>query len=585
MKGLTKRMLAVTLALAMTVLGCVPAFAGSEAPTMTVEKVYQLVEALPNVMDITIADKAKIEEATKAYDLLSDIDKSKFDEMDGSKSSQSMGRELESAQWKLYACEKVDNSTTLADGEYSETSTPSITSEFSKGKSTSGRQRPWIIENVMVKEGKAIATIKVQSKSYTYIITNGEKYTDYKIAGKYTYFYNVPIDLNGETYLAGYSDAMENEIMFKITNKIDETPAEPAATPYKIVANHTGMFKIIDAYEKKVDGKDYLYITLSGDGYHELFKGTYDEAVATGSDSSKWIIGHERTDSGKVVYPTLNGEESAELNGAWQLAVPINPDDTYIQLQALSNNHKKDGFWWYPRYININQKDKTIEAGDYRENIPLDVINKAKMFKVDSASFDWVGGPHSNNYRIGCLLKMGSKSFTKAYVGPKEEAEKASEKDILSLREDNIFDITVEKIVGRGKNAKIESIFGEKTKISFYSEKSGKWFEKYFTFDKDGRSLLIEDVINSESDADKPDNPVDESGKTDQVNPKPAPENKDSDKSNVSQTEQKQNTEKGNSVKASTEKTPSTGDEAPLEILILIMGLAGLGIVFKKKSL
>ena len=130
---------------------------------------------------------------------------------------------LECAQWALNALREVDASTTLGAGTYSASTTPALSSEYSKGKSTSARQRPWSVKDVTVVDGKAYGTVTVQSDTYTYIYMAGQKFQNTAGKNQHSTFENVPIDLNSTQYLTAYLTSMQTEIVFSITTTIDES--------------------------------------------------------------------------------------------------------------------------------------------------------------------------------------------------------------------------------------------------------------------------------------------------------------------------------------------------------------------------
>ncbi|MCI8593453.1 MAG: hypothetical protein HFI88_14205 [Lachnospiraceae bacterium] len=441
-----------------------------------VQKVEALIGNLPILSEVTEANRSAIEAALTAYNALSEEERKQVDEDTGDKSSQSYGRDLETAVWGLEALKGVDNSTSLADGTYSAATTPALSSTYSKGKSNSSRQKPWSLKEVKVENGKAFATVTVESTSYTQIRTNGAAYPKTNTSGN-SEFANVPVDLNGTMYLAATSSSMNGEIAFTVTNTIKE----PTVVPADNITNNTGMFKVIDAFITELADGKALYITLSGTGYHELFKGTYDQAVATGDDSSNWIVGTVR-DDGKG------------FDGKYQFAIPISDNDGYIQIQALSHSHKKDGWWWYPRYIRLDQSALTLETGDYKETFDLKVTNNVKMFSVKGAEMTIDGGPHSNSYKITSDITMGSASFDKAYIGTAEEAGAAAE--TIALTADHKFQFMVEHIVGTGNAATIQTILEKPTVFSFHSVRNDAWYERVLTFDKNEKTLVINDSNN-----------------------------------------------------------------------------------------
>lgn len=186
-----------------------------------------LISALPDAPKITAAAAgtydAQIAEAAAAYDALPEADQKALDAETCPMSNQSYGRVLECAQWALKAMREVDASTTLGAGTYSASTTPALSSEYSKGKSTSARQRPWSIKDVTVVNGKAYGTVTVESDTYTYIYMAGQKFENTAGKNLHSTFENVPIDLNSTQYLTAYSTSMQTEIVFSITTTIDES--------------------------------------------------------------------------------------------------------------------------------------------------------------------------------------------------------------------------------------------------------------------------------------------------------------------------------------------------------------------------
>ena len=196
-----------------------------EADAVTTAK--SLINALPDAPKITAAAAgtydAQIAAATAAYDALSETDQKALDTETCLTSNQPYGRVLECAQWALNALHEVDASTTLGAGTYSASTTPALSSEYSKGKSTSARQRPWSVKDVTVVDGKAYGTVTVQSDTYTYIYMAGQKFQNTAGKNQHSTFENVPIDLNSTQYLTAYSTSMQTEIVFSITTTIDES--------------------------------------------------------------------------------------------------------------------------------------------------------------------------------------------------------------------------------------------------------------------------------------------------------------------------------------------------------------------------
>lgn len=191
-----------------------------------IETAKALINALPDAPSITAAQLGtydeQIAEAGAAYDALSEADQAALDEQTSLVNSQSYGRVLETAQWALEAIKAADNSTSLPNGLYNADSSPGLTSEYSKGKSSSVRQRPWSVKDVCVVDGKATGTVMVESSTYTYIYMAGKRFENKAKEGEYSTFTNVPIDLNSTMYLTGYSTSMLTEIAFSLTTSIQE---------------------------------------------------------------------------------------------------------------------------------------------------------------------------------------------------------------------------------------------------------------------------------------------------------------------------------------------------------------------------
>ena len=191
-----------------------------------IEAAKALINALPDAPSITAAQLGtydeQIAEASAAYDALSEADQAALDEQTSLVNSQSYGRVLETAQWALEAIKAADNRTSLPNGLYNADSFPGLTSEYSKGKSSSMRQRPWSVKDVCVVDGKATGTVMVESSTYTYIYMAGKRFENKAKEGEYSTFTNVPIDLNSTMYLTGYSTSMLTEIAFSLTTSIQE---------------------------------------------------------------------------------------------------------------------------------------------------------------------------------------------------------------------------------------------------------------------------------------------------------------------------------------------------------------------------
>lgn len=208
----------------------------SDQEKTAVEEVEEMIASLAaNPTAYTAADRSRVEAIQTAYENLSPAEQAQVDADEGhSETSQSYGRVLELALWMVRSYDAIDNSTILPNGIYSATTKPELKSEYSKGKSTSARQKPWSVKSVNVVDGKAFATITVESDTYPSIWMGGVTYPKVDKEGDCE-FANVPIDLNSTFYFAGVSSTMPIPIAFSLTTSIDETaaPEEPQETPYE----------------------------------------------------------------------------------------------------------------------------------------------------------------------------------------------------------------------------------------------------------------------------------------------------------------------------------------------------------------
>ena len=482
MRKKTNRILSLLLALVMA-LGCVTFVA---ADAKTADQVAAEIKALStDAKTYTAADKAAVEAVKADYDALSADDQAALDSRaDYPGTSQPLGRVLESALWTVWSFAEADNSTTLADGTYNSTSTPALTSQYSKGKSTSGRQKAWSVKQVEVTDGKAYATIAVESSSYTGIMLHGTTYPKTNTTG-HCEFANVPIDLNSTFYFNGVSSSMPVPIAFSLTTTIEEPAAEQPAEPERTdltITNNTDMFKAVTAQLETEGGKTTLVMSLSGSGYHELFKGTYEQAVANGNVTDNWIHGATNAD------------------GKWEFRIPLAEGETYVPVVAISNSYYTDYLdgknslarAFYPRQFTIDYEAKTIVTGDYAFTQTLKVNNSLTMFKVNAAALNTVGGPNSNNYKADLVLTMGSESFDKAFVGRASAITDTAK--TIDMGEGNTFALPVKWVKEFGNPDSLESLLGGSFVVSFRSVKNNTWYERQFTVSEANGTLTIDEV-------------------------------------------------------------------------------------------
>lgn len=240
------------------------------------------------------------------------------------------------------------------------------------------------------------------------------------------------------------------------------------------VTNETLMFNV----EKAILRDGNLILTLHGTGYHYLYKGTYEEAVANGDNRDNWIAGEE-------------------VNGKWQFTVPVAEGETYLPIVAISNSYLtkyeegKNSLEraFYPRQAVIDQDAATLVTGDYDHTKDLTVDNSVKMFNVAAASLETIGGPNSNNYKEILHLTMGSDSFDKVFIGFAKDAAKAETTADITDRKVS-FDMKANAMGG----AATTDYLDKEVIFSFHSVKNGTWYERVFNVSKTNGTLTITPV-------------------------------------------------------------------------------------------
>ena len=228
MKQKAKQFLAMFLAVIMVVL-LVPVTSGNSTAyaETTIESVRAAIQGLSaDPTDFTESNKDEVEAINADFESLSAEDQATLDkDFSHSGTGQSLGRVLESALWSVRSYE-TNTSTTLADGTYSTTTDPAVSSASNKGKSDSSRVRNWWVEKVVVKDGQATAYIYVTSGA-----ANKSKLTSYPsiwfggntVARDADDNYAIPVDINGITYFGGISSSMATPIMYALETTIDES--------------------------------------------------------------------------------------------------------------------------------------------------------------------------------------------------------------------------------------------------------------------------------------------------------------------------------------------------------------------------
>lgn len=271
-----------------------------------------------------------------------------------------------------------------------------------------------------------------------------------------------------------YKAIQQSDVDTLVTALTDAVKALRKKAVSLTVTNKTGMFNVTDA----VLDNDKLIVTLHGTGYRYLYKGTYEEAVANGDNRDKWIAGDNSS-------------------GKWQFTIPVAEGETFVPIVAISHSYLtkyeqgKNSLEraFYPRQAVIDQNAATLVTDDYDHTKNLTVTNNVKMFKVDTASLETIGGPNSNNYKEILHLTMGSTSFDKVFIGSAVDAAAAETTTDIT---DQKADLTV-KANAMGGEATVDYL--EKEVIfSFHSVKNDSWYERVFNVNKTNGTLTITPV-------------------------------------------------------------------------------------------
>ena len=272
--------------------------------------------------------------------------------------------------------------------------------------------------------------------------------------------------------LDSMADTTEKDAVASDVNKVSATKI--TLTP----KNTTGMFNATTAVLEKDEKGSRLILTLHGQGYHYLYKGTYEEAVANGANKDNWIAGEQ-------------------VDGKWQFTIPVADGETYLPIVAISNSYltKYENGQntleraFYPRQAVIDENAKTLVTGDYDHTKDLTVSNGVKMFKVDAASLQTIGGPNSNNYQEVLHLTMGSDSFDKVFIGSATDAAKAEKTTDITDRKADL----VVKANAMGGTTTTDYLEKEVT-FSFHSVKNNTWYERVFKISKTNSTLTVTPV-------------------------------------------------------------------------------------------
>ena len=276
----------------------------------------------------------------------------------------------------------------------------------------------------------------------------------------------------------------------------DTEPVELAVT------NTTSMFKVVSASLLVEEGQEYLVIALSATGYHELFKGTYEEAVLNGDGTS---------DKGNDAW--VHGQINSE--GKWEFKLPLDGSESYIPVVAISNSYYvqylggtallERGF--FPRQLELDREAGTLVTGDYNETTDFEVTSNVADFKVESrASTNVVGGPNSNNYSLAPVLVMQDGTYDEVIYPTVIDGEVSTAKAEIK---DGKFEISMTNAPGieafKDKEP-IEMTFHVAEDAPYNA--AGKYVVRKVTIDKMAKTIVIDGSPLQEHGSDTPDDTV-----------------------------------------------------------------------------
>lgn len=368
----------------------------------------------------------------------------------------------------------------------------------------------YAMENAVVtKQDDGTYLVRMHQKStnrnYMALTDDKNKATNHEVnwyvgGGDDGYWFTIPVKNLTDTVYASFSHTKNvnagkawgnvQTITFDTTSMADTTEKDAVASDMNVLpatvsnttlncTNNTGMFSVTTAVLRKDKKSTNLIITLSGQGYHYLYKGTYEDAVANGDNRDNWI----------------KGEQNSE--GKWQFTVPVAEGETFLPIVAISNSYLtkyengKNSLEraFYPRQIVLDESTQSLIAGDYDHTKDLTVSNSVKMFKVSAATLETIGGPNSNNYKESLHLTMGSDSFDKVFIGSMDEAAKAeSTTDIKDKKADLVV-----KANAMGGTTTVDYL-DKDVVFSFHSVKNNTWYERVFNISKTNGTLTITPV-------------------------------------------------------------------------------------------
>ena len=273
------------------------------------------------------------------------------------------------------------------------------------------------------------------------------------------------------------------------------------------VAENLKMFKVNVAKVETADsGEKTLVITVNGTSVHNLFIGTYEEAVANGANKENWIKGVNIDDA------------NDPNNGKPVFRIPITGNETVMPVVSISdkyvtgyeNGENAIDRAFFARQFVLDLEANTIKVQDYSSSAALTVTNNLTKFKVSGAALTTVGGPNNNDYKVTLNLTMGSDSYDKAFIG-RGSAASAEGAEVLDIT-DRKVDLKLKWMATAGDPSSIVNLMAEPVIVSFHSASSDKWFDRQFTISESAKTMVIDDAPAEETTNDpqpaEPEKPV-----------------------------------------------------------------------------
>ena len=351
-----------------------------------------------------------------------------------------------------------------------------------------------------------------QAAEEDYILADDEAVTS---TNKKSYHYVVPISaLETEIPIAAYSKSKSawnstGNFLVKANSLKKISSEDPETEKISLsIYDEELMFKVVNAYIERKDGQDTLVFALSATGYEDVFAGTFDEAIANGTNKNNWI--HYNVATVDAVYTTKSGQQNDGTAEKYQFRIPVTLNETgttRVPIVAISKvrvtkaesaNPEKPDYSeaFTARQAIIDVEAKTIFTGNYKNTAEATVTSNINGFKVErKGTLYTVGTPTANEYTCQPTITMQDDTYDKAFRGTASEAAQAEEKDIISVGEDKSFTITFQNSLG--KTAQISE--GKPVTVAFHNAKKDTWIERTMTINTTAKTI----VIDGEEDADQ----------------------------------------------------------------------------------